>query len=98
KVRLARIWVQVKGGIDRGFCQLEASGRVIDLVQVKLIVRLSQPAICEKKSRVSRDRLVEPLYGLEIILLLLFPLLVRGLVDHRLRSDIKVVGNKVFGR
>src|SRR5437867_3975258 len=55
KVRFARIRFQSKSGIDCGFCQLQATRRVIEPVKVELIVRLSQPAICEKESGIARD-------------------------------------------
>src|SRR6266700_7090893 len=72
KVRFARIRFQSKSGIDCGFCQLQATRRVIEPLKVELIVCLSQPAICEKKSGIPRDRLIEQLYRLEIILPSLF--------------------------
>ena len=70
---------------------------MIEPIKVELIVRLSQPAICEKKTRIPRDRLIEQLYRLEIILPLFFTFFIRGLVDPRRRADIKVVGSKVPG-
>src|SRR5438876_2774297 len=85
EVHLARIWLQAKSGIDRGFRQLQATRGVIEPKKIELIVRFSQPAICEKKSGTARDRLIEQLYRLEIIFSLLFMFFIRGLVDQRRR-------------
>src|SRR5207237_4585398 len=90
-------WLQVRSGIDCGFPQLQATRRVIEPIKVELIVRLSQPAICQKKTRIPRDRLIEQLYRLEIILPLFFTFFIRGLVDPRRRADMKVVVRKVAG-
>src|SRR5213076_1462983 len=59
KVCVSRIWFQAKSGIYCSIRQLQTAGRVIAILEIELIVCLSQPAICEKKSLVPGDRLVE---------------------------------------
>src|SRR5206468_12056055 len=64
KVCVSRIWFQWKSGIDCGLRQRQMAGGSggkggDGALEIELIVCLSQPAICEKKSWVPGDRLVE---------------------------------------
>src|SRR5437667_12632839 len=59
KVCASRIWFQSKSGIYCSIRQLQTAGRVIAVLEIELIVCLSQPAICEKKSWIPGDRSVE---------------------------------------
>src|SRR5207247_11277891 len=87
---------QAKSGIDCSFRQGQATRRVIDSLEVKVVMRLGQSAICEKKSRIASDRLIKQVHGLRKILLCAWAL--RGEVDERLGADIQVIRSQVSCR
>ena len=87
-MRFTGIRFQEESGIDRRLRQIQAARRVIKVAEVELIVRLSQPAIGEKKRGIARDRLIKQFYSLGILVSLLLMFLSIRAIDQRARLDV----------
>jgi hypothetical protein len=66
-VRFASIGAKATGSLGRRRCQREAGRSTVKVKAVKLAMSGGELAICIEEGRISRDGLVQEIYGLEVI-------------------------------
>ena len=65
QVRFASIGAKATGSLGRRRCQREAGRSTVKVKAVKLAMSGGELAICIEEGRISRDGLVQEIYGLQ---------------------------------